>query len=120
MALLVELTARYTVIQVSFYFPLALVNIVRFSIQGMGFSTFAILAGVLEMFARTGVATLLVPIFGYTAACLASPAAWLAADLFLLPASIFCISRLRKLYPSVPDNERTTDPAPALLSDPAR
>ena len=120
LALLVELTARYTVIQVSFYFPLALVNIVRFSIQGMGFSTFAILAGVLEMFARTGVATLLVPIFGYTAACLASPAAWLAADLFLLPASIFCISRLRKLYPSVPDNERTADPAPALLSDPAR
>ena len=34
LALLVELTARYTVIQVSFYFPLALVNIVRFSIQG--------------------------------------------------------------------------------------
>ena len=39
----------YILIQSAFFFPLSLVNIVRFSIQGMGFSPFAILAGVLEM-----------------------------------------------------------------------
>ena len=50
-------------------------NILRFSIQGMGFSNLAILAGVMEMFARMGVATLLVPAIGYTGACFASPAA---------------------------------------------
>ena len=100
-ALLVKLTTRYILIQSAFFFPLALVNIVRFSIQGMGFSPFAVLAGVLEMAARTGVGQVLVPMFGYTAACFASPAAWVCADLFLIPASIACIARLRRLYPNV-------------------
>ena len=97
LALLVELTAQYTVTVTAFFFPLALVNIVRFSIQGMGYSVFAVLAGVLEMAARTGVGMGLVPIFGYGAVCLASPAAWIAADAFLIPASIACIRRLRRL-----------------------
>ena len=98
--LLVRLTSQYVVTLCAFFFPLALVNIVRFSIQGMGYSAFAILAGVLEMAARTAVGSVFVPRFGYTAACFASPAAWLCADLFLLPACIHCIRRLRKLFPS--------------------
>lgn len=98
---LVELTSQYIITQTAFYFPLALVDIVRFSIQGMGFSTFAILSGVLEMAARTTVGIWLVPLFGYTAACFASPAAWLCADLFLIPACAACITRLRRMNPTV-------------------
>ena len=111
-ALLVELTSWYIIIGTVFFFPLSLVNIVRFSIQGMGFSPFAILAGVLEMAARTGVGLWLVPAFGYTAACFASPAAWICADLFLIPASVACISRLRRLYPNTPDEENAPAPVP--------
>ncbi len=111
-AVLVELTTRYIVIGAAFFFPLALVNIVRFSIQGMGFSPFAILAGVLEMAARTGVGMALVPMFGYTAACFASPAAWVCADLFLVPASAACIARLRRLYPNQPEEIPETRPVP--------
>ena len=58
---LIGYTAQYITTLGAFFFPLALVNILRFSIQGMGFSNLAILAGVMEMFARMGVATLLVP-----------------------------------------------------------
>ena len=111
-ALLTQLTSRYILIQSAFFFPLALVNIVRFSIQGMGFSPFAILAGVLEMAARTGVGMILVPAFGYTAACFASPAAWVCADLFLIPASALCIARLRRLYPNQPEELPETRPVP--------
>ena len=111
-ALLTQLTSRYILIQSAFFFPLALVNIVRFSIQGMGFSPFAILAGVLEMAARTGVGMILVPAFGYTAACFASPAAWMCADLFLIPASALCIARLRRLYPNQPEELPETRPVP--------
>ena len=111
-AVLVELTTQYIVIGAAFFFPLALVNIVRFSIQGMGFSPFAILAGVLEMAARTGVGMALVPMFGYTAACFASPAAWVCADLFLVPASAACIARLRRLYPNQPEELPETRPVP--------
>lgn len=68
------------------YVLLALVNIIRFLIQGMGFPTFAILAGVLEMAARSLAAVILVPILGYSGVCLGNPAAWLFADAFLIPA----------------------------------
>ncbi|SFC20365.1 MATE family efflux transporter [Butyrivibrio sp. YAB3001] len=81
-----------------FYIPLALVNIVRFLIQGMGYSMFAVLAGVMEMIGRSLVATLLVPKLGFTAICLASPMAWILADAFLIPAFIIVRNRLQKIF----------------------
>ena len=87
---------QFLVLNAAFYFPLALVNIVRFLIQGMGFSRFAILAGVFEMVARTLVGIVFVPIFGYSAACLASPAAWVFADCFLIPAFFWCYKKLEQ------------------------
>lgn len=87
---------EFLVINAAFYFPLALVNIVRFLIQGMGFSGFAVFAGVFEMVARTIVGLFLVPVFGFVAACFASPLAWIFADAFLIPAFFFCRKRLRQ------------------------
>ena len=87
---------EFLVINAAFYFPLALVNIVRFLIQGMGFSGFAVFAGVFEMVARTIVGLFLVPVFGFIAACFASPLAWIFADAFLIPAFFFCRKRLRQ------------------------
>lgn len=87
---------EFLVINAAFYFPLALVNIVRFLIQGMGFSGFAVFSGVFEMVARTIVGLSLVPVFGFVAACFASPLAWIFADAFLIPAFFFCRKRLRK------------------------
>ena len=80
----------------AFYFSLALVNIFRFTIQGMGFCRLAILAGVCEMIGRSVVAFVFVPIFGYPAVCFASPVAWILADCFLVPAFFFCVRRLEK------------------------
>ncbi|MEG0216159.1 MAG: MATE family efflux transporter [Hungatella sp.] len=79
-----------------FYFPLALVNIVRFMIQGLGYSRLAIIAGVCEMLARSVVGFCLVPLFGYHAVCYANPCAWIAADLFLIPAYLYVMKKLRK------------------------
>ena len=88
---------RYLVISAAFFFPLALVNIVRFTIQGLGFSRFAILAGVCEMAARSLVGIGFVPVFGYIAACFASPVAWLCADLFLIPAYLYVMKKLYRM-----------------------
>ena len=52
-----------------FYIPLALVNIIRFSIQGLGFGKLAIFAGVAEMVGRSIVGFGFVSVFGFTAAC---------------------------------------------------
>lgn len=90
---------RFLLVNSAMYFPLALVNIVRFMIQGLGFSRLAILAGVCEMAARSLVGFCLVPIFGYAGACLSNPSAWIAADLFLIPAYIHVMKHLRRTVP---------------------
>ena len=79
------------------FFLLALVNIVRYLIQGMGYSTFAILAGVFELVARTLAAIVLVPLFGFTGACFASPLAWVFADAFLIPAYFHVKKKLERI-----------------------
>lgn len=85
----------FLVINTLFYFPLALVNIIRFMIQGIGFPKFAILAGVFEMLARGLAGAVLVPQFGFPAACLGSPIAWIFADAFLIPAFLHVYKKLR-------------------------
>ncbi|MDE6639911.1 MAG: MATE family efflux transporter [Acetatifactor sp.] len=85
-AVIIDNVRFFLICATAFYFPLALVNIVRFLIQGMGFPTFAILAGVFEMAARTMAGFALVPLFGFTGVCFGSPAAWVFADIFLIPA----------------------------------
>ena len=76
----------FLIMNTVFYFALALVNIVRFLIQGMGFPTFAILAGVFEMIARALTGFALVPVIGFTGVCFGNPMAWIFADIFLIPA----------------------------------
>ena len=80
----------------SFYFPLSLVNIIRFTIQGLGYSELAILAGVCEMAARALVGFVFVPKWGFIAVCTASPLAWIFADIFLITAYICVIKRIKK------------------------
>ena len=91
---LIGLAQMYMVIQVACYPLLTLVNVVRFTIQGMGFSVFAIIAGVLEMIARSLAALALVPPLGFMGASLGSPLAWIFADAFLVPAYFRCKKRL--------------------------
>jgi Na+-driven multidrug efflux pump len=87
------------IINASAYLLLALVNIIRFLIQGMGFSGFAVFSGVFEMVARALVGLAFVPIFGFTAACFAGPLAWVFADCFLIPAFFGCRRRLLTAAP---------------------
>lgn len=83
-------STQFLIIVSAFYCLLTLVNTVRFTIQGMGFSSLAIIAGVMEMIARGIAGMLLVPSFGYIGACYSSPLAWLLADAFLIPAFFLC------------------------------
>lgn len=86
----------FLLLNTAFYFPLALVNIIRFLIQGMGFPKFAILAGVLEMLARAIAGFLLVPLIGFVGSCLGNPIAWIFADAFLIPAYFHVRKQLAK------------------------
>lgn len=92
----VSLGRQFLVTNAAFYIMLAVVNIVRFLIQGMGFSQLALFAGVFEMVARGFVGLRTVPQIGFTGACFASPAAWVCADLFLIPAFFACYYHVKK------------------------
>lgn len=81
-----------------FYITLAAVNVYRFMIQGMGFSAFSMFSGVAEMLARTAMGIFAVPVFGIYGAVFASPAAWVLADCFLIPAFYHCVRKLKNAH----------------------
>lgn len=76
------------------YIILGFLLIFRNTIQGAGYSSFAMLSGVFEMVARSIVAFGLVGALGFTAVAFANLAAWFAANLFLIPAYFFVIKKL--------------------------
>lgn len=78
------------------YCLLTLVNAVRFSIQGMGFSGLAVTAGIMEMGARTFAGLCLAKWLGFTGICMAHPLAWICADIFLIPAFFYCKKKLER------------------------
>lgn len=80
-----------------FYPALGLLTILRYSIQGLGYSNLSMLSGVMEMIARCGVSLWLVPALGFLGVCLGDPVAWIAADMFLIPAFILLFKHLRKV-----------------------
>lgn len=92
---------RYTemFLQVSaWFFPvLGLLCILRYSIQGAGYTGLAMFSGVSEMIARIAVSWYAVPVYGYMAVCFGDPAAWIAADLFLIPAFMYVYRKLKKM-----------------------
>lgn len=79
-----------------FYFPLSLLLVFRFTVQGMGYSSLAVFAGVTEMIARIVIAFGLVPVFGFNAVCYANPVSWASAAVFLIGAFFYCLRQSMK------------------------
>ena len=92
----VSRAAQFMRIANYFYPTLGLLTILRYSIQGLGFSNLSMLSGVMEMIARCGVSLWLVPALAWTGVCLGDPVAWCMADLFLIPAFLWVQQRLKK------------------------
>lgn len=88
--------AQFLKITVSGYCLLTLVNVVRFSIQGMGFSVLAILSGVMEMIARALAGLVIAPRLGFTGVALGHPMAWIFADAFLIPTFFLCRKKVEQ------------------------
>ena len=63
------------------YCLVAVLLILRNTLQGMGFTYANTVAGAGELFGRLAVAFVLTPLVGFNAVCYAGPAAWLLADI---------------------------------------
>ena len=78
-----------------FYFILSLLFLFRNSLQGLGYSAVAMFAGFFELAARAVMGFGFVNSIGYSAACIANPIAWVAADLFLIPAYFIVMKKVK-------------------------
>ncbi|WP_071429423.1 MATE family efflux transporter [Angelakisella massiliensis] len=99
-------TQEFLRINALFYPVLGVLFLLRNSLQGMGFGVPAMAAGVFELAARSLVAFLLVGRFAFDAICMANPAAWIFADILLIPVSLYELRQLRMHFippePSAP------------------
>ncbi len=75
---------RYILAISQCYSMVAILFVMRNTLQGLGFTYANSVAGTGEFFGRLSVAFLLTPLLGFDAICYAGPAAWLLADIPLI------------------------------------
>ncbi|MCM1226737.1 MAG: MATE family efflux transporter [Clostridium sp.] len=102
---IISLSVRYLRLNGIFYPMLGILFILRTALQGMGYSFLPMMAGVSELAARTLVSVIFVSVYGYTAACAASPVAWIFADVLLV---ITYFAKMRSLKNELVFRRRAT------------
>lgn len=84
----------------SLFIPLAIVNIYRNGIQGLGYGLLPMMAGVAELVGRGVMSVIAAQQKSYLGVCLASPAAWVLAALLLIAMYYYVIKiDLKKIFP---------------------
>ena len=92
---IVAMALQYLDMVVLFFIPLLTIFVLRNALQGLGFSRIAMFAGLFELVGRAFVAFMLVRPYGFSGAIMANPAAWIMADVLLIPAYFSAIRRLQ-------------------------
>ena len=84
----------------SLFIPLAIVNIYRNGIQGLGYGLLPMMAGVAELVGRGVMSVIAAQQKSYFGVCLASPAAWVLAAALLIGMYFYVIKiDLKKIFP---------------------
>ncbi|MBQ7296009.1 MAG: MATE family efflux transporter [Clostridia bacterium] len=88
---------RYILAIAQCYSLVAILFVMRNTLQGLGFTYANSVAGIGEFFGRLAVAFVLTPMLGFDAVCYAGPAAWLLADIPLIIIYLFKERKFKKL-----------------------
>lgn len=89
-----------------FFWLLAFLNCIRMTIQGLGYSVIAMLAGCSELVARGVMALAVIPVLGFPGVCMTNPLAWLAANCVVIPV-FFAIMRRIERHAAVQQNRQS-------------
>lgn len=84
---------QYIIATAECYSLVAILFVLRNTLQGLGFTYSNMIAGAGEFFGRLAVAFVFTKIIGFNAVCYAAPAAWLLAD---IPLAIIYLSKHKK------------------------
>ncbi len=91
--------SRYILAIAQCYSLVAILFVMRNTLQGLGFTYANSVAGLGEFFGRLSIAFILTPVLGFDAVCYAGPAAWLLADIPLIIIYLHKARQFRKLLP---------------------
>ncbi|MTD38724.1 MATE family efflux transporter [Erwinia sp. CPCC 100877] len=95
-----SLAQTYFNVNGSMYWLLAILFIVRYTLQGLGQSVIPTLAGIMELVMRSFAAIILTAAFGFVGAALASPLAWAGSVTVLIASYFKAMKRLKTLEQS--------------------
>lgn len=96
-AAVLKLSQVYFNIVGSSYWILAILFIIRYTLQGLGKSVVPTVAGVAELVMRSFAALILAANFGYAGACFSNPLAWLGSTVVLMGSYAAAIKHLHKM-----------------------
>ena len=105
---------RYILAIAQCYSLVAILFVMRNTLQGLGFTYANSIAGIGEFFGRLSVAFILTPALGFDAVCYAGPAAWLLAD---IPLIIIYLFKHRKFKRLAELNRKQEDTVPVAVND---
>lgn len=81
-----------------FYVFLALLNNIRMTIQGLGYSGLSMIAGASELIARAVMSLFVIPRVGYLAVCFTDQTAWIAATICVVILYHHVMKNIRARY----------------------
>lgn len=84
---------RYILATAQCYSLVAILFVLRNTLQGLGFTYSNMIAGAGEFVGRLTIAFILTPLLGFNAVCYAAPAAWLLAD---IPLAVIYLGKHKK------------------------
>ena len=92
-----ELAQTYFNINGALYWVLAILFILRYTLQGLGQAKIPTFAGIMELVMRSFAAVILTHSFGFAGAAFASPLAWIGSTAVLLTSYFKAMRNLKKL-----------------------
>ena len=92
-----DASAQYVACVGSCFWMLGILNVVRLTVQGLGYSGRAIFSGVFEMFARSLMGIFAVPVFKFWGICFSDQVAWVAAICYIVPTMFYVLKRVDKV-----------------------
>lgn len=98
---------RYLLAIAQCYSGVAVLFVIRNTLQGLGFTYANTIAGAGELIGRLSVAFLVTPVLGFDALCYSAPAAWFIADITLIIIYLIKKHKFRSLIAEAKNNAAT-------------
>lgn len=96
---IIHLVDEFAKLNSLFFWFLAMIVLFRNAVLGLGYGIYSLAGGLIELVGRGVVSLVFIGRFGYTAACLASPVAWVLAGILFIGIFVRIFRNIAKRNP---------------------